>query len=295
MKILICICTYKRNKELIKCLEEFKNILIPQNMKIQFLILDNTINFLSKTVVKKYKKKFKFPLIQLNEKKRGIVNARNRCLKEIKKLHCEYVVFFDDDCIIDKKWFINFNKLLKKKNIQIATGPQIQSNKIASLFEKKYSKNLIQVNWAATNNVIIKKNILIKENTYFDYSLNKFGMGEDQLFFSKLNRKGYKILWSKNLKVMEKSHIHRVNTKWIKERSYRLGVIGCYIDKNLYGIFLGYLINYFKSIIYFFWGILFLLNISKSISYNKFINLLFRSYGRLLGPIVFKKINFFKK
>ena len=41
------------------------------------------------------------------------------------------------------------------------------------------------------------------------------------------------ILLSKNLKVIEKSHTHRINAQWIKDRSYRLGVIGYYIDKNL--------------------------------------------------------------
>ena len=295
MKILICICTYKRNKELIDCLKEFQNMPIPQNVKIQFLILDNTKNFFSKTTIRKFKKKFKYPLIHLNEKRRGIVNARNRCLKVIKKISCEYVVFFDDDCIVDKNWLVNLSKLAKKNDIEIVTGPQIHRNKMANLFEKEYKKDLTEVNWAATNNVIVKKTILIKENMYFDYALNKFGMGEDQLFFLKLKRKGYRILWSKNLKVIEKSHTHRINAQWIKDRSYRLGVIGYYIDKNLNGVFYGYLINYLKSILYFFFAIFFLLKINNSINYLKFSNLLFRSYGRLIGPIVFKKINFFKK
>ena len=57
MKILICICTFKRNKALIRCLKEFKNIKIPRSIKIKFLVLDNTENFLSKEIVKKFKKK----------------------------------------------------------------------------------------------------------------------------------------------------------------------------------------------------------------------------------------------
>ena len=34
----------------------------------------------------------------------------------------------------------------------------------------------------------LKKNIILKENIFFDKKLNYFGMGEDQLFFSKLSR-----------------------------------------------------------------------------------------------------------
>ena len=288
MKILICICTYKRNYELIESLKKFQSIFIPGNIEVKFLIIDNTINYDSKIVIKKFKKKFKFPLFHHNEKKRGIVYARNKCLKEIKKINCEYVIFFDDDCIIDKKWFINFHRLAQENKIEVITGPQIHSNQNADIFEKKYKKDLTYVNWAATNNVVIKKKILVKENIFFDTALNKFGMGEDQLFFLELKKRGYKILWSKKLQVNEKSHKHRLNIQWIKQRSYRLGVIGYYIDKKIYGAFLGFFINYLKCFIYFLMS-LFLIKITKS------INFIYRSYGRLLGPFVFKKINFYKK
>ena len=295
MKILICICTFKRNKELIRCLKEFKNIKIPRSIKIKFLVLDNTKNFLSKEIVKKFKKKFKFPLLHLNEKKRGVVNARNRCLKEIKKIKCEYAVFFDDDCIVDKKWFLNFYKLNIENKIEIVTGPQVHNNKIANLFEKDHKKDLDSVKWAATNNVAVKRELLIRENIFFDIALNKFGMGEDQLFFLKLKKKGYKILWSKTLKVKEKTHRNRLDSKWIKDRSYRLGVIGYYIDKNLNGILSGYFINYFKCILYFLSAITFLFKVGKIMNYYKFLNLIYRSYGRFLGPLVFGKIDFYKK
>tara|TARA_Y100000389_G_C17449834_1_gene514010 strand:+ start:1388 stop:2254 length:867 start_codon:yes stop_codon:yes gene_type:complete len=288
MKILICICTYKRNFELIKCLKKFQSIFIPGNIEIEFLIVDNTTNYESKIVVKNFKKKFKFSVFHYNEKKRGIVYARNKCLKEVKKINCEYVIFFDDDCIVDKKWFINFQRLTQENEIEVITGPQIHNNQNEDFFEKKYNKDLISVKWAATNNVVIKKKILIDENIFFDTALNKFGMGEDQLFFSRLKKRGYQILWSKKLRVVEKSHKHRLNIQWIKERSFRLGVIGYYIDKKLYGTFLGLFINYIKCLIYFLMS-LFLIKINKSIN---FIN---RSYGRLLGPFVFKKIDFYKK
>lgn len=295
MKILICICTYKRNKNLKECLESFNKAIIPDNVKISFLILDNSINYESSRLLSNFKKKFKFDIQSANEKKRGVVYARNKCLKISKKIECDYITFFDDDCKIDKYWFKNVLKILGKYKVNIVTGPQLyldedsKKKNLGELFEKKVDKELSKVNWAATNNVIFKKDIILKENMYFDINLNKFGMGEDQLFFLKLRRKGYKIFWSKNLRVIEKSHNHRLSVKWIKNRSYRLGIIGYYIDKNLYGVFLGFLINFFKLFIYFFLGILFFLKIDKS------TNFIFRSFGRLLGPFVFNKIDFFKK
>ena len=55
MKILICICTYKRNNILNKCLMVFKAV-IPFNFNIEFLIIDNTINGNAKNIINKVEK-----------------------------------------------------------------------------------------------------------------------------------------------------------------------------------------------------------------------------------------------
>ena len=305
MKILICICTYKRNKSLINCLRSFKKTILPADIKISFLVLDNTKTNESINIIKKFKKSFKFKILHINEKNRGVVNARNRCLLELKKIKCDYMAFFDDDCEIDKYWFRNVKKLIIETKSNIITGPQIYKNykkinsskirNLGELFERKVKKNKSNVNWAASNNVIIKKNIILKEKVYFDKNLNKFGIGEDQLFFLKLYKLGYDIIWSSEVKVYEKIHFHRTDSKWVMERSYRLGVLGNYIDRKLYGTIIGYLINYFKFIYYLLYSILSLLNFFQKNYFYKFINFFFRSIGRFFGPFVFKKIQFYKK
>tara|TARA_Y100000741_G_scaffold364676_1_gene356497 strand:+ start:1548 stop:2456 length:909 start_codon:yes stop_codon:yes gene_type:complete len=302
MKILICICTYKRNKSLIDCLKSFKKTIIPSDVKISFLIIDNTISNESVNIIKKFNKKFKFKILQINEKNRGIVNARNRCLLELRKIKCDYLAFFDDDCEIDKYWFKNINQLIKETKSNIITGPQIYkknySKKIKNLgelFEKKVKENKSNVNWAASNNVIIKKNIILKEKIYFDKNLNKFGIGEDQLFFLKFNKLGYNIIWSKDIKVYEKVHFHRTDGKWVIDRSYRLGVLGNYIDKKIYGKVIGFIINYLKFFYYIVYSILSLLNFFQKNYFYMFLNFFFRSIGRFLGPFVFKRIQFYKK
>ena len=162
-------------------------------------------------------------------------------------------------------------------------------------FEKTYKSNIQRVNWAASNNVFLEYNIIKKHKLLFDKSLNKFGIGEDQLFFSKLNSLGHKIYWSKAVKVFEDIHLHRLNLKWLIERSFRLGVLGHYIDISMHGKFLGFIINYLKSIYYFIriFGYIFLF------FNNKFriqiFNYFSRFYGRLIGPFFLNKIDFFRK
>lgn len=301
-KILICIPTYNRNESLINCLESIRKLKDNKFFSITILIVDNSTSNFSYKAINKYKKKTSLKILHYNEKKRGIVYARNKCLKIAKTIKPKYLAFIDDDCIVDINWMKNIFNLLNKVNADIITGPQkyqqanktIQNN-YAELFEKKYKERVVKVKWAASNNVFFKYSVLRNiKKLCFDKNLNKFGIGEDQLFFSLLHKKGFKIYWSKNIFVTEKIHPHRTNIKWVKERSKRLGVLGHYLDTKLYGKINGYFINYAKSFYFFFLAIITYLNIFKLNRKLNYINQYFRFYGKIIGPFVLKKIDFLK-
>jgi succinoglycan biosynthesis protein ExoM len=298
-KLVICICTYNRNKSLKECLKSVKKLNNPTKIKIVILIVDNTKNYQSFDLVKKIKKNFKYKIIQINENKRGVVHARNKALKKFKKLNPKYVSFIDDDCTVNKSWLINIFKIIKRNKADIVTGPQIyfegkKNINYTKYFEKKYDLSITKVKWAATNNVLFSYNIIKNKKLIFDKYLNKFGMGEDQLFFSILNQKGCKIYWSKNIKVYEKNHKHRSNIYWLLKRSFRLGVLGHYIDNRLHGNLYGYFTNYLKSIIYFLNMLILIFTIYNQNSRINIINFLFRFLGKLVGPLIFNKIDFLK-
>ena len=305
MTLVICICTYNRNLNLIRCLKSINKLHLISNIKIKIIVVDNSNKYTSLKLVKKLKKSFKYKIIQLHEKRRGIVYARNKCLHETKKINPKFICFFDDDCIVDRFWLKNVFKVIKFTNAKIVTGPQLTLKKkylkcsklinYSQFFEKKHKENLKRVNWAASNNVFLEYDIIKKHKLFFDKALNKFGIGEDQLFFLKLNNYGHKIYWSKSIKVFEDIHAHRTNLKWLIRRSFRLGVLGHYIDMNIHGKLMGFVINYLKCIYYF---------IKASINIFLFFNIKFqtqifnyfsRFYGRLIGPLFLKKIDFFSK
>jgi len=304
MKILICITTYNRNDSLEKCLKSINKIKINKKIIVNIIIVDNSINNNLLKIKKKLSKNSKYKIIFLNQKKRGRVFARNRYLKKLKNINPDYICLFDDDCIVDRYWFERSIKTIKKYNAQVVTGPQIylKSHKLnqkkinySFLFEKDYkNKKICRVRWAASNNVFMDYKIIKKNNLSFDKNLNKFELGEDQLFFLKINEDGHRIFWNKNIKVYEKIHRDRQNYKWLIERSFRLGVLGHYIDIKLSGLLMGLILNYIKALYY-------LLKFVISIFYFKknylemIVNYFIRFYGRLIGPVIFKKIDFYKK
>ena len=69
MKILICICTYNRNKRLVECLRYFNKILIPFNMNIKFLIMIIQLILARLNLIKNFKKNSNILFIKQMKKK----------------------------------------------------------------------------------------------------------------------------------------------------------------------------------------------------------------------------------
>ena len=306
MKLAICICTYNRNSSLVRCLKSINNLYGASNIKIKIVIVDNTNNYNSFKLIKKLKKSFKYQIIQIHEKRRGVVYARNKCLSELKKINPQFMCFFDDDCIVDRSWLRNVLKVIKSTGAEIVTGPQLPFKKKSSkhsnsinysqFFERDYKGNdLKRVNWAANNNVFLRYDLIKKHKLSFDKTFNKFGIGEDQLFFLKLSSYGYKIYWSKNIKVFEDIHKHRLHLNWLIRRSFRLGVLGHYIDISMHGRLAGFIINYLKCIYYFIKATAHIFLFFDSRFRAQISNYFSRFFGRLTGPFVLEKVNFFRK
>ena len=71
------------------------------------------------------------------KKKRGIVNARNKFLKKLKKVIPNFICFFDDDCIVDKYWLKNAIKHNPNENIGVWDFG------MSSVMREKYKINIL--------------------------------------------------------------------------------------------------------------------------------------------------------
>ncbi len=254
IKLLICICTKNRKKKLSKTIKSISELSNNYKAVLNILIVENN----KKISIKK--KSFKLKNVKSTkivlEKKIGISSARNRCLKEAKKLTFDYLVFFDDDCLIDKYWLNENLKFLNETKFDVVTGPHISlNNTFLNLIERKF-KNKKKIRWASTNNVLIKRKVLNKENLIFDHQIQKIG-GEDQLFFLKLNNKGYEIGWNDNSKVYDLGSKHRNKFNWFIKRSFGYGCSSYFIYKKIYIrtyvfiIFMKIFYDLINSLIYF--------------------------------------------
>jgi succinoglycan biosynthesis protein ExoM len=279
--ICIAISTNKRKKNLLKLLESIKSLKKIDLNNVQILIVANDKgNY--KDLSSIFKNKLKIRVIR--ESNKGLSFVRNKLLKEIRKVNYKYIAFLDDDCEIDKYWFIEMINMFKKTSADIIGGPQL--SKSTSLYSKlliRNEKHKSTISWASTNNVIMKYKIL-KTNINFSKKLNLIG-GEDQLFFLKLSRAGFKIKWNAKAKVIEQENTNRENFLWFLRRNFRYGASSNLIYNEAYGyiggisILIGKLsLDLVKMIFY----LIISVNLSKK-NFYKFIMYFCRVTGLIFG------------
>ena len=201
-KICILVATYKRKSSLIKLLKSLENLHIPRDANIHVLISANDNQNYSE-ILKLFKNSLKIKIIR--ERKKGISNARNKYLEEIRFKNYDYFAFFDDDVQVDKKWLVEMLKFIKKNKVEIIGGPQLtKSHSLFSNLLIRDEKHEAKIKWVSTNNCFVKK-IVLKNNLNFSKKLNLIG-GEDQLFFMLQNKKGFEVSWNQKAKVFEEKN-----------------------------------------------------------------------------------------
>lgn len=230
--ILISVCTYQRPFELKRALKFVEILDLPENMKVDVLIVDNDEKQSAKKVVEDFKKTTKFNVFYFVQEKRGLAKVRNKMLECAIDIGASHIALFDDDEILEKNWLVEHVNFIKNhEQCCISSGPAFYR------FDKKYPKYI-------TKNKLFKQpNFTIKEvfqcgcgNVFFPVSIAKqskiffdnnfiFTGGEDVDFFNRASIAGYKIFsnpYAINYQIISED---RANIKNMLIRSYHNGVV----------------------------------------------------------------------
>tara|TARA_B110001452_G_scaffold70785_1_gene57141 strand:- start:54 stop:950 length:897 start_codon:yes stop_codon:yes gene_type:complete len=293
MKIAICICFSKKNEiHHHKIINNLNIIKIPKEYNLSFYLVVNNnptklINLIKKIITNK-----KINIFILNSVKKDIPNTRNIFLLKIKNKNLDYVGFLDDDCKINRNWVYLMTNFITRYKCDIVGGPQY--HKVTNLKYKKLynileppNTNKQNIRWVATNNCFFKKKILDKTNLLFNQYLKNIG-GSDQLFFRKLKKKGFSIMWNSKASIEEYLQVDRENYIWFLKRNFRYGYSGLIIDKNIYGKKIGYLMNISKIILLFFLSLINLFLIFREYNLIRSLFYFVKGCGRLVSMFGYK-------
>lgn len=232
--VLIGICTCKRPKMLAMSLESLSNLNLPENLKVEILIVDNDSESTARETVEEFSKKSKLKINYVVEQERGISNARNKLLNEAINLGATHVAMMDDDEIVDKEWLQKHIELYNNSDAYIISGPTY--NKFLKNYPKYVTNNKVfksstckktgeERKICAGGNVFFALTIVKDNNLYFN-TFYKFMGGEDGEFFSKASKLGYKIVWNNEAVNYELVGDSRANLKWVLNRCFYNGYSG---------------------------------------------------------------------
>lgn len=293
MKIAICICFSKKNEiHHHKIINNLNIIKIPKECNLSFYLVVNNNPTKLIDLIKKIITNKKINIFILNSVKKDIPNTRNIFLLKIKNKNLDYVGFLDDDCKINRNWVFLMTNFITKYKCDIVGGPQY--HKVTNLKYKKLynileppNTNKQNIRWVATNNCFFKKKILDKTNLLFNQYLKNIG-GSDQLFFRKLKKKGFSIMWNSKASIEEYLQVDRENYIWFLKRNFRYGYSGLIIDKNIYGKKIGYLMNISKIILLFFLSLINLFLIFREYNLIRSLFYFVKGSGRLVSMFGYK-------
>ena len=118
MNISLIICTRNRAEQLRKCLGYIENAAMPDS-PVEVIVVDNRSEDHTQSVISDCATLSKWPMKTVMADQVGLGYARNRGIEQCTG---DIVIFTDDDCYVERDYFINFNQCFDESDCQYGMG-----------------------------------------------------------------------------------------------------------------------------------------------------------------------------
>lgn len=207
-KIIVAICTYKRNEPLRTLLSALSNVAATSRNRAQvgIVVVDDNPDQRARPVIEEFEKVFASSIRYRTSGQGNISIARNIAINTAIE-DADWVAMVDDDCEPDPTWLCAYLDVLEATGADCATGPmnlRVPEGSPAWLHEQPFFddvrfdyENAAPMHSAATNNSIIRASFLRNNpDIRFAPELGRLG-GEDVVFYRSAHRAGLKIRFAK--------------------------------------------------------------------------------------------------
>ena len=226
MLVSVCMCTYKRI-HLYKTLKSINDLVLPVNITLEVIVVDNDEECSAEKIVADSKKGFKYPIKYISQPYKNISVARNEYLKAA---NGEYIASIDDDEVADKFWLNNLLQAAEKFDASIVFGKieSIYPNgspkwiKEGAFFDREIKVTGSHVTSGGTGCTLTHRQALISTGYSFDAEYGRTG-GEDADLFYRLYNKGFKLITCREAIVSELVEDNRLNSEYLVNRAIRVG------------------------------------------------------------------------
>jgi succinoglycan biosynthesis protein ExoM len=231
-RISICICTRKRQEGLIKLLRSINDLQITPDMDVRVIIVENDVINHSEKIIYEHSAESRFPVSYFLEKKKGLVYARNRSVREAGDT--DFCCFTDDDQTVASEWLTEFLKCQQEFDCDGVAGPTYPVfNKEVPDYIMNYHKPKIYdygtvIETAYTGCLLIRKKYLDLFAGPFDERLNFTG-GEDIYLTYLISNIGGEIRYNPNAITFENFPESRATIRYAIQRTYRNSNTGLFV------------------------------------------------------------------
>ncbi len=302
--ILLSCCTFNRPSLLQKSLLSIKKIVLPENIKVEILIVDNDVKESARPIVDKLSNEINLKIHYIVEKNRGLACARNKILEVAKVLNATHLMIFDDDELFTKNalmahinLYCQYNDEILSSGISVNTFEEKTPNFIKNnLIYKKYTTKKTETikKSSATDNIFLPMSIIKKHNLVFAEEFN-FMCGEDIDFTQRISNLGYKIVQNSDSILYEPVIKSRACLKYIFKRAYCAGFCGPHIKFQSKSILkkIPYMLNLLMVLILNLLFLFFSLLGGLSLFFNNMTRIV-KIIGKIAGTLSLKSIEIYK-
>lgn len=240
MKVVVCICTYRRPVMLKSCLDSIANQVVPDAWDLSLVLVDNDPYSELVCGLQKIAASYPFNIQYFIEPSRGIPFARNAACELALDSGADWIIFIDDDEEAEAGWLLAYDRALRKFDAKVLAGAvRYISHDGAEEFVRIDGKRLPGqpgfLESAATNNVMFSADILRPPiSLRFDNFMALTG-GSDTDFFLRYRQKGGDIVGVPDSVVIELVGEQRSTVRWKLARLYRSQSNRSYINAKLHG------------------------------------------------------------
>lgn len=206
--ICICICTYKRPKQIEYLLWKLEELETEGFFDYSLVIVDNDGSESARLAVESHAVRSNITISYFVEPQQNIALARNRAIENAKG---DFIALIDDDELPDSRWLLNLYKAINHYKSDGILGP------VLPCFEKQPPKWVLKgrffdrpihntgyiLEWrnTRTGNALIRRDLFKEDSVWFHPALGSGG--EDRDFFRRKITRGHVFVWCDEAQVFE--------------------------------------------------------------------------------------------
>jgi succinoglycan biosynthesis protein ExoM len=237
-QIAVCVCTYRRQPQLMRLLQELTAM--PRPPLTMFVIVDNEgNNTQTDNLVRDFRERCGAPVISVVETEPGLSAARNAAFRAARAAGADTVALLDDDEWPAAQWLTKLIETRSRTGAAVVGGPVCPVFEAGNAPSAKYQwlwsvqkgrlRGLTHV-YCTCNCLIDLDAVAFLGEEPFS-SAFRFTGGEDVVFFRHLHAARIRMAWSDEAIVFEEISGERATFGWLRRRWYRFGNIGVRCEK----------------------------------------------------------------